>query len=51
MAFNTESTLNEWNTQRASHYVVQKRKIAQSHTREIQTLKAKKLQLRTVAVV
>ncbi len=41
MAFNTESAFAERNIQRASHYLLQKRKIAQSLTRSIQTLKAK----------
>ena len=41
MTFNTESAFAERNMQRASHYLLQKRKIAQSLTRSIQTLKAK----------
>ena len=44
MAFNTESAFAERNIQRASHYLLQKRKIAQSLTRSIQTLKAKNTQ-------
>ena len=41
MAFNTESAFAERNIQRASHYLLQKRKIAQSLTRSIPTLKVK----------
>ena len=51
MAFNTESAFAERNIQRASHYLVQKRKIIQSRTRLIQTLKAKNTHSHATGVV
>ena len=51
MAFNTESAFAERNIQRASHYLLQKKKIAQSLTRSIQTLKAKNTHSRTTGVM
>ena len=51
MAFNTESAFAERNIQRASHYLLQKRKIAQTLTRSIQTLKAKNTHSRTTGVM
>lgn len=51
MAFHTGSAFAEKDIHRAAHYFVQKRYIAQRYTREIQTPKVKKTNLRVTGVV